>query len=457
MPARKVSQPLDSVTHMVGPPAARNHRCLDCGHSAATWFGRCPRCGSWSSAAAERAESVEIIPLASASSATRRLGTGLAEADRVLGGGLAPGAVVLLAGEPGIGKSTLVLQLAGSLASGGARCLLVSGEESVGQVALRAARLGAPLESLRVGASHSLEALLGAVEAERPDVLVVDSVQTLVDARVPGAAGSTTQVRECAAALVRHAKATGCAVLLVGHVTKDGAVAGPKALEHVVDAVLTIEGERSGSLRLLRATKNRFGSCEETGVFAMSRRGLETVADPSALLLADRPAGASGSVVFCGLEGSRPLAIEIQALVCETRAPQPRRVALGIEARRLAAILGVLTKRRYLRPEHDVFVASAGGLAVREPAGDLALCLALHSAFHEQPVGGDLVAIGEVGLAGEVRRVPAIGRRLREAARLGFARAIIPRRAEVSASDMELVAVDDLSDALHAVSLRRAA
>jgi DNA repair protein RadA/Sms len=441
---------------MTQPPPS-THRCADCGYLSATWFGRCPECRTWSSAAPSyaRVARPEITTLAEAPLPAARFGTGVADVDRVLGGGLVQGEAVLLAGEPGIGKSTLLLQLVTGLLADGRGCLLVTGEESVDQVSLRAARLGAPLERVRVAASGSLQAVVAAAEEERPEVLVVDSVQSLEDARLEAPTGSVTQVRECAAGLVRYAKSTGCAVVLVGHVTKEGAVAGPKALEHLVDAVLTLDGERSGSLRLLRATKNRFGSCEETGVFIMAHSGLESVPDPSALLLADRRPGAPGSVVFCGLQGSRPLLVEIQALVAHTKAPQPRRVAIGIDARRLALLLGVLTKRYGVSVDHDVFVASAGGLAVREPAGDLALCLALHSAQHGRPVAGDVVAIGEVGLAGEVRRAPGIDRRLSEAARLGFARALVPARARVTVPGMQVVPVDDVADALRALSVMR--
>jgi DNA repair protein RadA/Sms len=327
----------------------------------------------------------------------------------------------------------------------------------VDQVALRGARLGAPLDRLRVASSASLPAVLEACAREEPEVLVVDSIQTLEDEALEQSSGSVVQVRECAASLVRHAKSTGRAVLLVGHVTKEGSVAGPKTLEHVVDAVVTLEGDRSGGLRLLRAVKNRFGSCEETGVYTMTARGLEAVPDPSSMLLADRRPGA-GSVVHAGLEGTRPVLVEMQALVVDTRLAQPRRVAIGVDQRRLAALLAVLAKsERDQLASCDVFVAAVGGLTVREPAGDLAAFLALSSALDDVAVDPGLVALGEVGLGGEVRRVPGIERRLAEAARLGFTRAIVPRASKVSCADVDALGVDDVGEAIAALTSHRVA
>lgn len=438
------------------------YACSECGHTAARWFGRCSQCSSWGSAfepgaADDEAAADTIVSLDACGTEGERLATGIGEVDRVLGGGLVDGSVVLLAGEPGIGKSTLVLQLLQGLVSSGSNCLLVTGEESVSQVALRARRLGVDAKSIRALASTSLTSLLGAAERERLDAVVVDSIQTLEDPSLEQTAGSPLQVRHCASHLVRMAKRSGTIVILVGHVTKEGTVAGPKTLEHVVDVVISLEGERSGALRLLRAAKNRFGSCEETGVFVMEGRGLQAVPDPSALFLADRRTGVPGSAIFPSLEGSRPLLVELQALVAQTNQVQPRRVALSIESRRLAMLLGVLDKRAGLGlGSHDVFVSAAGGYAVRETASDLALCLSLYSAHADLPLDPAMVAVGEVGLGGEIRRVPGIERRLAEALRLGFERAIVPCGIDVRVPQLELIEVADLRSATDLVASVRA-
>jgi DNA repair protein RadA/Sms len=393
---------------------------------------------------------VKVTTLGDNQSDVERFSTGLIEVDRVLGGGLVLGGVSLLAGEPGIGKSTLVLQLVDGLLRSNRRALLITGEESIGQVALRAARLGVERDRLRAAATASLADVLALAAAEQPDVLVVDSVQTLENAELDQSPGSVVQVRECASALVRYAKVSGTCVILVGHVTKDGTVAGPKTLEHIVDSVLALEGERTETVRLLRATKNRFGSCDETGVFTMGERGLEAVGDPSAMLLADRRTGVSGSVVFCGLEGTRPVLVEIQSLVAEGSPPNIRRVPIGVDARRLALLVGVLHSRAELDlSKRDLFVAAAGGFVIREPAADLPLCLAIHSAARGQAVAEDLVAIGEVGLGGEIRRVPGLPRRLAEAARLGFRRALVPRGTKSAVPGLEVIEVTDVGHALH--------
>ncbi len=438
-------------------PSVAAFRCAGCGHASPRWFGRCPDCGAWSSASQQQpadSASAQILSLAVPGEDQARLPTDIAEVDRVLGGGLVAGAVLLLAGEPGIGKSTLVLQLIDSLLAGGRATLLVTGEESVSQVALRARRLGAALDSFRVAATASLDEVLAAAALEQPEVLVIDSVQTLEGSALEQPAGSVVQVRECAAALARHAKATGMIVILVGHVTKEGTVAGPKTLEHMVDAVLTLEGERTGALRLLRAGKNRYGSCEETGVFTMTDHGLRAVGDPSAMLLADRRTGEAGSIVFPGLEGTRPVLTEIQALVDDSSLPQPRRVAIGLDARRLSLLLAVLHARASIElAKQDVFAAAAGGLAVREPAADLAIALALASAHVGVTIPPCVVAVGEVGLAGEVRRVPGLPRRLAEAARLGFTVALCPRGVERAPAGLEVVVVDGVRDAIDAAAM----
>ena len=432
------------------------HSCAGCGFSSPRWFGRCPDCGEWSSVSeADRSagtSAVQVTTLADTHFDVERFSTGLAEVDRVVGGGLVAGGVSLLAGEPGIGKSTLVLQLIDGLVRSGRSALLITGEESIGQVALRATRLGVSREQFRAAATSSLADVLALAISEDPDVLVVDSVQTLENPDLDQSPGSLIQVRECAAGLVRFAKATGTCVILVGHVTKEGAVAGPKTLEHIVDSVLALEGERTGTVRLLRATKNRFGSCDETGVFTMGERGLEAVGDPSAMLLADRRKGVSGSVVFCGLEGTRPVLVELQSLVVAGSPPNVRRVPIGVDAKRLALLVGVLHSRAELNlSDKDLFVAAAGGFVVREPAADLPLCLALNSAARKQAVADDVVAIGEVGLGGEVRRVPGLQRRLAEAARLGFRRALVPRGPTPTMPGLEIIEVTDINHALSVV------
>lgn len=425
-------------------------RCTECGHVAPRWFGRCPECGGWSSAQQSGpTEPARVAALPAALDAAERFSTGLSEVDRVLGGGLVPGAVVLLAGEPGIGKSTLLLQLVEGLAAGGRRALYVSGEETLAQVGARAKRLGVSPGRCSATTTTDVGAVVGAARAEGPDVVIVDSIQTLIDPAVDHSPGAPLQLRHCAQALVELAKSMGVTVVVTGHVTKDGNVAGPKVLEHMVDAVITLEGDRTGVLRLLRASKNRFGPCDETGVFAMKTSGLEAVGDPSALLLADRPVGAAGSIVVAAMEGSRPVLVEIQALVARSGLPQPRRVAIGVEPRRLTLLLAVLAKNGFAAAaDHDVFVAATGGIAVREPAADLAIALALWSALEGEPVGDDLVAMGELGLAGEVRRVPHVERRASEAARHGFARAIVPR----GSPDCPGIALDRTATIAHAVA-----
>jgi DNA repair protein RadA/Sms len=387
--------------------------------------------------------------LAATTETPARAPTGIAELDRVLGGGIVPGAAILLYGDPGAGKSTLATQLMAGIARGGRTALLVSGEESARQVALRAQRLNADLGDIRIASSRSLPAVVATTTAEGPDLLVVDSIQTLEDPRFEQTAGSVVQVRECAASLVGLAKTAGVSVVVIGHVTKDGTVAGPRTLEHVVDVVLSLEGDRDQTLRLLRATKNRFGPCDETGVFAMTKAGLRGVADPSSMLLEDRAEGMSGSCVFPGTQGSRPMLIEVQALVSPNDSMQPRRVAMGIEQRRLALLLGILAKSVQLKVgKDDVFVSAAGGIAIREPAADLAVCLAIYSAKNDLAVPAKTVAMGEVGLGGEVRRVPNVERRLYEARRMGFLDAIVPRGVDSAPEGMRLRSVRHVGDAL---------
>jgi DNA repair protein RadA/Sms len=386
------------------------------------------------------------VALASIEAAAHhRLATGIAELDRVLGGGLVRGSVVLLAGEPGAGKSTLCLQAAAGLEATGLRVLVVCGEESVDQVAARARRLGG-IRTTQAFSGTRVDEVLS--HAEGFDVVVVDSVQTMSDPDLAGEPGSVTQVRGCASALARHAREAGVALLLVGHVTKDGAIAGPRVLEHLVDAVLTFEGDRGQSLRTLRSSKNRFGGTAELGVFEMKARGLVEVADASRLFLADRHVGVPGSAVGCLLEGRRAVALEIQSLVAPNGGPHPRRVAHGLERERLEVLAAVLRQRAGIDcSKSDVFVRVAGGFRADEPAVDLALALALASSVTGAPVPPDLVAIGEVGLAGDVRAVPGIGTRLGECARLGFGQAVVGRSVSVP-DGLKVHAVAELRDAL---------
>ena len=444
----------------MSPKNATSFSCSECDHIASRWFGRCPACDSWGTATAAVSSAgqdrrttggLEVKPLARTGPPPARFVSGVGELDRVLGGGIVPGSVVLLSGDPGIGKSTLVLQMIDGLVRNGVRTLLVSGEESLDQVSLRAYRLGTDAASLRAAATTSLPAMVDTARSENASVLIVDSIQTTHDPSHDSAPGSVVQVRECTAALVRFAKETGTGVVLVGHVTKEGTVAGPRTLEHLVDAVLSLDGERTGTFRLLRALKNRFGSCDEAGVFTMEVDGLTGVVDPSSMFLADRLPGVAGSTVFPALEGARPVLIEIQALVAASKLPQPRRVAIGCDAKRLALLVGVLSQRGLCKlVDDDIFVAAAGGLQVREPAADLALCLSLMSSRSMRPVPHRTVAIGEVGLAGEVRRIPGIQRRIAEAERLGFTRAIVPRGTSLETQNIEVVEVRDVSDALDA-------
>jgi DNA repair protein RadA/Sms len=377
--------------------------------------------------------------------------TGVAELDRVLGGGLVPGSVTLLGGEPGIGKSTLVLQALAGLARRGQRCLLVTGEESRQQVRARAARVGALEGDLWLWAETSLPAIMARIDEVRPDVVAIDSIQVVHDPSIDSAPGSVTQVRDGAHRLVELAKQTATATILVGHVTKDGSLAGPRVLEHLVDSVLSFEGERHHALRMVRAIKHRFGSTNELGVFELAGDGLRDVSDPSALFLADRRTGVPGSAVAPILEGTRPLLVEVQALVTQASTPVARRASIGIDGGRLAMLLGVMGQRagRVLAPL-DVYASVAGGVRLAEPGADLALCLALASAAVDRPIPGDLVAVGEVGLGGEVRQPAHVVRRLAEAARVGFARAIVPLTAP-DHRGIEVIRVADLASALRAV------
>jgi DNA repair protein RadA/Sms len=441
--------------------------CQSCGHAEPKWLGRCPGCSEWNTLVEERRGPAVRAPEGTAAArpvaaadavgdTATRIASGIGELDRVLGGGLVAGSLVLLGGDPGVGKSTLLLQALDAVACAGHAALYVSAEESVRQVGLRAQRLGAVSPRLLLLGETELEQIVTAAGEAQPEVMVVDSVQAARGAALDSMAGSIGQVREVAGRLLDLAKGRAIATVLVGHVTKDGALAGPKALEHVVDTVLSFEGERGTPLRLLRAQKNRFGPTDEVGVFEMGPEGLREVESPSAFLLAERPRGAPGSVVVPCAEGSRPLLVEIQALVAPAQGI-PRRVALGIDPSRVALLLGVLDRRAGVAVlADDVFVNVAGGLRVSEPACDLGVLGAVASSVARRAPDPETLLFGEVGLAGEVRAVALAELRLREAARLGFRRCLLPEanRARLRAAEsggLELVGVRDVSSALAAL------
>jgi DNA repair protein RadA/Sms len=437
--------------------------CSDCGATALQWFGACPSCGAAGTltetvterpsrgtiaVARHSAESVLLgnIPVSEA----ERLPTGIGELDRVLGGGLVAGQVVLIGGDPGIGKSTLLLQALSSLGSG-SKTLYVSGEESAEQVALRARRLGVDTAPVHLVAEIQLERIAAALDAQRPQVAVVDSIQTLWSEQLQSAPGSVAQVRECAAQLARHAKKNGIALFIIGHVTKEGTIAGPRVLEHIVDTVLYFEGDPNSTFRLVRAVKNRFGAVNELGVFAMTEKGLKAVSNPSRLFLSTHEKPVAGSCVLVTLEGTRPLLVEIQALVDSAHTPNPRRLSVGLEQNRLAMLLAVLHRHAGIATwEQDVFVNAVGGMRISEPAADLAVCLAVVSSLTDRPIREKVAVFGEVGLAGEVRPAPRGQERLKEAAKLGFEKAIVPKANQPKGrlAELEVIAVERVDQAV---------
>ncbi len=450
------------------------YRCSECGTEAPKWTGWCDGCRASGTLSEERVEATNgarpgvalappsvPVPIADAvADAVAPVPTGEPELDRVLGGGLVPGSVTVLGGEPGVGKSTLLLQALASIADGPAAggdaggpeatCLYVTAEESSRQVALRAERLGLASPALWLVAETSLSHVVGHIDALAPDVVVVDSIQTVHDSDLASAPGSVGQVRGCAQRLVTEAKARGVSVVLVGHVTKDGGLAGPRVLEHLVDTVLAFDGERHHALRMLRAVKHRFGSTHELGLFEMGEGGLVGVPDPSALFLADRQAGVPGSVVAPVLDGQRPLLVEVQALVVPSNAPSPRRTAQGVDGGRLNQVLAVLDRHAGLDLSRaEVHVAVAGGVKVSEPGADLAMALAVSSSATGRALPPDLVTCGELGLGGEVRQVHRTERRLAEAARLGFARAVVPRSAPDAPAGLRLTRAGSIAEAIH--------
>ncbi|WP_433329720.1 DNA repair protein RadA [Spirillospora sp. CA-294931] len=459
--------------------AKATYRCSDCGWQTSKWVGRCGECQTWGTVAeAGSATPARLVTAGPVSAPARPIGqvdvrsaqtkpTGLDELDRVLGGGIVPGAVLLLAGEPGIGKSTLLLEvaaLASTQESGGSPVLYVTGEESAEQVRLRADRVGAITDQLYLAAETELSAVLGHVDAVEPTLMVVDSIQTIGSSEADGAPGGVTQIREVTANLIRVAKERGITVVLVGHVTKEGAIAGPRLLEHLVDVVLYFEGDRHSRLRMIRAVKNRYGPTDELGCFDLSEVGIVGLPDPSGLFLTRREEPVPGTCVTVTLEGRRPLVAEVQALVAKSHLPSPRRATSGLETSRVAMVLAVLAQRcKISMHEQDVYVSTVGGVRLTETSVDLALALSVAGSTVEQSLSGSLIAVGEVGLAGEVRVVPGVQRRLGEAARLGFKHAVVPRgsleltdgsplkRADpqlTSYEGMKVMEVDSLTQAL---------
>jgi DNA repair protein RadA/Sms len=461
------------------------YHCTECGIDVPQWTGWCPGCDA-SGSLVPYTEGAVPAGLPGGMGRHRRNGSGdhmhhhhqdrparalplpeavaegvdpvptdIAEVDRVLGGGLLPGSVTLLGGEPGIGKSTLLLQVAAALAARGRRCVYVAAEESEQQVATRAQRLGVVSPQVWLAAETSLPAVLDLLDEMDPDALIIDSVQSTSHPELGSAPGSLAQVRGCAQLLVAEAKARGLMVIMVGHITKEGALAGPKVLEHLVDTVLSFEGERHHALRLLRATKHRFGGTNELGLFEMRDTGLRSVPDPSSLFLADRHPGIAGSVVAPVLDGQRPLLVEVQALVVPSQVPLPRRSAQGIDNGRLSQVLAVLERRAGVKVSRaDVHVAVVGGIQVREPGVDLAVALAVASSQRDVPLPADLVACGELGLGGELRQVQRTERRLAEVARLGFHRAVVPRSAPAAPQGLALHRLSSVGQAVEATGLR---
>ena len=458
--------------------------CSNCGETSPRWMGRCPSCGSWNTmnedvvaeapkagtaaakqTAAARPEGVTTLTAKRLSEISMteeksRILTGISELDRVLGGGIVLGGVVLLSGEPGVGKSTMLLQLCGAI-SNQHSVLYITGEESVRQVKLRAARLKVPQDNIFLAAENDVDEICGLIEKEKPDLVVIDSIQTMRCMDISSSAGTVSQVKESAARLLAVAKKQEIPMFIVGHVNKDGAIAGPKVMEHIVDTVLYFEGDKMLPYRILRAAKNRYGSTNELGMFDMTGQGLAEIENPSQMLLEGRPLGVSGNCVDCTLEGSRPILSEIQALATKTNFPAPRRACSGYDYNRMNLLIAVLEKRAgYFFGNLDVYINIVGGIALRDTACDLSVCLSMVSSLLDRPVSDKLIAIGEVGLGGEVRSVPNLEQRLHEAERIGFERAVIPKHSlnHLSPADypgMQLIGAAYITDAINALKSDR--
>lgn len=459
-----MSGPCYTVSRMAKKPRVI-HTCTECGYSSPKWLGRCPECGSWGTLQEEApvatgpVKTAALTPSAPAhpitkieAAATATVKSGIGELDRVLGSGVVPGSVVLMAGEPGVGKSTLLLEVASRWAAQGRKALYVTAEESAGQVRARAERTDALHDTLYLAAESNLDVVFGHVEQLKPSLLIVDSVQTMHAAGVEGVAGGVAQSRAVTAALTTLAKTTNIPVLLVGHVTKDGNVAGPRVLEHLVDVVLNFEGDQQSSLRMLRGIKNRFGATDEVGCFEQTSGGIREVPDPSGLFLSHRGRTPDGSAVTVAMDGVRPILAEVQALTVDPVNKSPRRVVTGLDFNRVPMVLAVLQARCGERTnDKDAYVATVGGVKITETATDLAVALATWSSLHDTPLPDKTVVVGEVGLAGEIRRVPNLGRRLQEAARMGYTNAIVPAGEQIDVDGMAVRHVSTLGEALAAL------
>ncbi len=441
--------------------------CQNCGHEESKWLGQCPMCKEWNTFVEEKAVpaktgtsrmavAAKTVTLSSVEADDdERALTGIAELDRVLGGGIVQGSLVLVGGDPGIGKSTLLLQVCQRLAAVGRKILYISGEESLKQIKLRANRIGEFAESLYLLCETNLDMVRGAIEEQKPDMAVIDSIQTMYDESVGSAPGSVSQVRESTNVLMQLAKGLGISIFIVGHVTKEGTVAGPRVLEHMVDTVLYFEGDRHASYRILRAVKNRFGSTNEIGVFEMREKGLMEVENPSEFMLNGRPENASGSAVVCAMEGTRPMLMEIQALVCKTNFGMPRRTAAGLDYNRVNLLMAVLEKRMGMPLSgYDAYVNIAGGIRMNEPAADLGIVMAVSSSYKNRPVPADMIVFGEVGLSGEVRAVSMPEQRVAEAKKLGFKTCVLPKVQEGTVKNVEgirVIGVKNVNEAMQII------